>query len=108
MKKIVVKFIDELRESLNDKDIRIRITEPAVEYLAEQGYDSRMGARPLGRKIDELIRVPLSRRILFERLAHCDVAIDVRDGAVEFQINQHARPTVGPDGFIRVDADTNV
>jgi ATP-dependent Clp protease ATP-binding subunit ClpA len=107
VKKIVVKFVDELRSSLEDKDIRIRITEPAVEYLAEQGYDSRMGARPLGRKIDELIRVPLSRRILFERLRDCDVTIDLAAGEIDFQIQQHVRPVVDPEGFIRVDADTD-
>jgi ATP-dependent Clp protease ATP-binding subunit ClpA len=103
VKKIVVKFMDELKSSLADKEIRIRITEPAVEFLAEQGYDSRMGARPLSRKIDELIRVPLSRKILFERLSHCDVAIDIVEGAVDFQVQHHARPTVDPDGFIRLD-----
>jgi len=107
IKKIVVKFVDELRNSLADKEIRIRITEPAVEYLADRGYDSRMGARPLGRKIDELIRVPLSRKILFERLSHCDIVIDVVADAIDFQIQQHVRPTVDPDGFIRVDAETS-
>jgi ATP-dependent Clp protease ATP-binding subunit ClpA len=105
VKKIVVKFVDELRTSLEDKGIRIRITEPAVEYLAEQGYDSRMGARPLGRKIDELIRVPLSRKILFERLSHCDVTIDIKERVIDFAIQQHAKPVVDPEGFIRVDAD---
>jgi ATP-dependent Clp protease ATP-binding subunit ClpA len=107
VKKIVVKFVDELRVSLEDKNIRIRITEPAVDYLAEQGYDSRMGARPLGRKIDELIRVPLSRRILFEQLNHCEVVIDMQAGEITFQIQQQARPVVDPEGFIRVDTDIN-
>ena len=103
VKKIVVKFMDELKASLEDKEIRIRISEPAVEFLAEQGYDTRMGARPLSRKIDELIRVPLSRKILFERLSHCDVVIDLVDGEIDFQVQHHARPTVDPDGFIRLD-----
>jgi len=107
VKKIVVKFVDELRVSLEDKNIRIRITEPAVDYLAEQGYDSRMGARPLGRKIDELIRVPLSRRILFEQLNHCEVVIDIQANEITFQIQQQARPVVDPEGFIRVDTDIN-
>jgi ATP-dependent Clp protease ATP-binding subunit ClpA len=107
VKKIVVKFIDQLRESLADKEIRIRITEPAVDYLADQGYDPRMGARPLGRKIDELIRVPLSRKILFDRLSHCDVVIDMAAGAVDFQVQPHVRPTVDPDGFIRVDSEAS-
>ena len=103
VKKIVVKFVDELKANLEDKEIRVRISEPAVEFLAEQGYDSRMGARPLSRKIDELIRVPLSRKILFERLSHCDLAIDLVQGAIDFQVQHHAKPTVDPDGFIRLD-----
>ncbi len=103
VKKIVVKFMNELKASVNDKGIRIHISEEAVEFLAEQGYDARMGARPLGRKIDELIRVPLSRKILFERLSHCDVTIDLKAGTIDFQVQHHARPTVDPEGFIRLD-----
>jgi ATP-dependent Clp protease ATP-binding subunit ClpA len=67
IKKIVIKFLDELQTSLTEKNIRLNLSESVIDLLAEKGYDSKMGARPLGRKIDELIRVPLSRRILFER-----------------------------------------
>ena len=73
IKKIVVKFVDELRSGLASKNIRLDLSEAAVEHLALKGYDSRMGARPLSRKIDELIRVPLSKRILFDQLANCGV-----------------------------------
>jgi len=104
IKKIVVKFVDQLRTGLADKNIRLNLTESAVEYLALKGYDSRMGARPLGRKIDELIRVPLSKRILFDRLSDCSIMIDVVGDAVEFQIDTDiAQPMVDVDGFIRVD-----
>ena len=103
IKKIVVKFMDEVRTSLEDKRIRIQITEPAVALLARRGYDARMGARPLSRKIDELIRVPLSRRILFERLTDCDITVDVVNDEIAFQVKPHLRPTVDTDGFIRMD-----
>ena len=103
IKKIVIKFIDELRKSLDFKNIRLQITESAVELLAEQGYDAKMGARPLGRKIDELIRVPLSRRILFERLSDCDITISADQGSIDFQIRHKVKPTVDQDGFIRID-----
>ena len=86
IKKIVVKFLDEVRASLEPKRIRIQITEAAVAMLAQRGYDSRMGARPLSRKIDELIRVPLSRRILFERLTDCDITVDVLEDNIEFRV----------------------
>jgi len=103
IKKIVVKFLDEVRTSLEDKRIKIQITESAVDLLARKGYDSKMGARPLSRKIDELIRVPLSRRILFEKLTDCDITVDTVDGKIDFQIKMHVKPVVDQDGFIRMD-----
>jgi ATP-dependent Clp protease ATP-binding subunit ClpA len=69
IRKIVNKFIIEVNELLSEKSIKIRLTETAVDHLVEVGYDSRMGARPLGRKINELIKVPLSKKILFENIA---------------------------------------
>jgi len=47
IKKIVVKFVDELKASLTEKNIRLVMSEKVVEHLADQGYDSKMGARPL-------------------------------------------------------------
>ena len=77
IKKIVAKFINELRSSLNKKNINIIVTEPLVDHLVEVGYDPKMGARPLGRKIDELIKVPLSKKILFEQLENCHLTCDL-------------------------------
>jgi ATP-dependent Clp protease ATP-binding subunit ClpA len=68
MRKIVNKFINELNELLLDKQLRIRLTERAVDELVENGFDSKMGARPLQRKISESIKVPLSKKILFENM----------------------------------------
>ena len=82
IKKIVAKFVDEVRKSLRAKNVRLSITETAVEYLADKGYDSKMGARPLKRKIDELIRVPISKKLLFEKLSDCSLLIDVVDGEI--------------------------
>jgi ATP-dependent Clp protease ATP-binding subunit ClpA len=45
-----------------------------------------MGARPLGRKIDELIKVPLSKKILFENLQNCNLNADISDDGVVFEI----------------------
>jgi ATP-dependent Clp protease ATP-binding subunit ClpA len=87
----VVKFIDELKTSLTGKNITINLAESVVEYLAEVGYDSKMGARPLSRKIDELVRVPLSRKILFEGLHDCNVRCIMTDGAIQFIVEDPAR-----------------
>lgn len=103
VKKIVVKFVDELRQSLAEKAIQINLTEAAVDYLADQGYDSKMGARPLGRKIDELIRVPLSKRILFEQLSNCTVNVDVVDNTMMFNVATALLPGINSEGVIVVD-----
>ena len=97
VKKVVIKFIDELKQSLSNKNIRLNLTEAAIEYLAEQGYDSKMGARPLSRKIDELIRVPLSKRILFNNLSDTDITIDLDDDKLTFN------ETNAPQEFSSVD-----
>lgn len=105
VKKVVVKFIDELKVSLEAKNIRLTLTESAIDLLAEQGYDNKMGARPLSRKIDELIRVPLSKRILFDQLENCTIHVVTRDGAIEFVIEDvsSAQPVVNEDGYIVLD-----
>ena len=104
IKKIVLKFIDELQASLMAKNIRLSLSEPVIDMLAEKGYDSKMGARPLGRKIDELIRIPLSKRILFESLENCALHAIVKDDRIEFAVQDtttHA--TVDQDGYIRIN-----
>jgi hypothetical protein len=63
-----------------------------------------MGARPLSRKIDELIRVPLSKRILFDRLENCSITANMVNDAVEFVIEpQLPAPIVDKDGYIVLD-----
>ncbi len=74
VKKIVVKFVADLQKALLEKhNITLNFGEDAVDYLADVGYDSKLGARPLARKIDELVRVPLSKKILFEKIKDANV-----------------------------------
>jgi ATP-dependent Clp protease ATP-binding subunit ClpA len=101
IKKVVLKFVSELQTSLSNKNIRLHLSEAVVDHLAEKGYDPKMGARPLSRKIDELIRVPLSKRILFDRLDNCNITADLRDGAVEFAVTTHETSSLDSDGVIR-------
>jgi ATP-dependent Clp protease ATP-binding subunit ClpA len=104
IKKIVVKFVDELKSSLTSKNIKLNLTEPAIEFLAEKGYDPKMGARPLGRKIDELIRVPLSRKILFDQLRDCTLTVDLQDNALSIvTVGNDPVPKVDSDGYIIVN-----
>lgn len=101
IKKVVVKFVDELKTSLLARGLRLNLSESAIEYLAEQGYDSKMGARPLSRKIDELIRVPLSKKILFEQLRDADVNADLVDGKIVFVASREYNPVDG-NGIIQI------
>jgi ATP-dependent Clp protease ATP-binding subunit ClpA len=103
IKKIVIKFTDDLKKSLVEKhNIVLTLSEPVVEYLAEQGYDKKMGARPLGRKIDSLLRVPLSKKILFQRIKNATVNVVMSDGEIDFNVVQKSTARVGEDGIIEI------
>jgi ATP-dependent Clp protease ATP-binding subunit ClpA len=104
IKKIVIKFVEELKKPLLDKhDITLNLSEEVVDHLAKVGYDNKMGARPLARKIDELIRVPLSKKILFERINNANVlaVMDNEDVTFEITVKQNAR--IGDDGIIQIE-----
>jgi ATP-dependent Clp protease ATP-binding subunit ClpA len=99
IKKIVVKFTEDLKKSLMEKhNITLNLTEAAIEYLADKGYDSKMGARPLARKIDELIRVPLSKKVLFEQIKNSNIT----DDTIAFTVLQKHLAKVNENGIIEV------
>lgn len=70
MAKIVKKFIDELNGLLKDKNVAVKLTGDAAELLIKKGFNRKMGARPLQRTIDDMIKKPLSKEILFGRLVN--------------------------------------
>jgi ATP-dependent Clp protease ATP-binding subunit ClpA len=103
IKKVVAKFINEVNELLEDKHIRIRLTENAINYLSEIGYDDKMGARPIARKINDLIKVPLSKKILFERVpANSSITVDWNKTEFTFdsRLVIEAPPIVDEHGYI--------
>ena len=76
-----------------DRGVSIELTKPAAEWLAEKGYDDRMGARPLGRVIQEHIKKPLAEELLFGKLAKGGlVKVAVKDGELELQITPPDNP----------------
>jgi len=99
VKSIVVKFIKDLGTQLKEKNIELAPTNEAVDYLAKHGYDSKMGARPLSRLIDNEIKSPLSRKILFGDLQQGGkVVIDIKDNKIIFEILENKRKMIkGPD-----------
>jgi len=68
MTKVVMKFIDALKDQVKDKAIRIKIDKEAVNWLIDKGFDAKMGARPLQRVIDKEIKRDLARMMLFGEL----------------------------------------
>ena len=66
---VVDKFIMELEEQLALKGVNISVSRAAREWLAEQGFDPQMGARPMKRVIQEQIKRPLADDLLFGALA---------------------------------------
>lgn len=67
---VVDKFIVQLQAQLDKKQISLEVSEAARTWLAEQGYDRTMGARPMARLIQEKLKKPLANEILFGRLQH--------------------------------------
>ncbi len=66
---VVDKFLVELQAQLEDKHVQLEVSRAARQWLAEQGYDPAMGARPMARVIQEHIKKPLADAILFGELA---------------------------------------
>ena len=86
---IVNKFVGELNTQLKDKNIEIKLAPAAVNWLADHGYDSKMGARPLARIIDSEIKSPLSRRVLFGDLRDGGiVTVDIENDKIAFDVKE--------------------
>ena len=74
-----------------DRNVTIELSKQAAEWLADKGYDDKMGARPLGRVIQEYIKKPLAEELLFGKLAKGGVVkIGVKKGELDIQVD-------GPD-----------
>ena len=75
--RVVDKFLLQLEQQLLDKKVEVEFTPALRKYLAEKGFDPQMGARPMGRLIQEKIRKALADELLFGQLADGGfVAID--------------------------------
>jgi ATP-dependent Clp protease ATP-binding subunit ClpA len=91
MIKIVGKFMCELRDQIKNKNVKITITDEAIDYLVDKGFDPKMGARPLQRVIDNDIRRPLSRALLFGDLKEGgEFKIDAENNEIVVKAVAHA------------------
>ena len=93
---VVEKFVLQLEAQLMDRNVSIELTRPAAEWLADKGYDDRMGARPLGRVIQEHIKKPLAEELLFGKLAKGGlVKVGVKDGQLDLRIESPEKRRLG-------------
>jgi ATP-dependent Clp protease ATP-binding subunit ClpA len=70
VRRVVEKFVLQLEGQLAERGVTINLTPEAADWLAEHGYDERMGARPLGRVIQEYVKKPLADQVLFGELVN--------------------------------------
>jgi ATP-dependent Clp protease ATP-binding subunit ClpA len=83
---VVDKFLYELENQLAEKKVIMHVDEEARQWLAEHGYDEKMGARPMARIIKENIKKPLAEELLFGQLANGgNVEVTVEDGKIKFE-----------------------
>ncbi len=84
---VVDKFLIELEAQLESKKVTVEVDQPGRNWLAERGYDPKMGARPMARLIQENIKRRLAEELLFGRLVNGGhVIITVRDGDLQVEI----------------------
>jgi len=89
---VVEKFVLQLEAQLMDRGVHIELTPEAAEWLGDKGYDDKMGARPLGRVIQEHIKKPLAEELLFGKLVKGGVVrVTVKDDAIDLQFEEPAR-----------------
>ena len=88
---VVDKFIVELESQLDAKSVSIEVTEPARKWLAKEGYDKAMGARPMSRLIQEKLKKPLANEILFGELSDGgNVKVSIKDKQLTFSYQKES------------------
>ncbi|MDR3492891.1 MAG: ATP-dependent Clp protease ATP-binding subunit ClpA [Gammaproteobacteria bacterium] len=92
---VVAKFLMELEVQLETKHVILEADDEARAWLAKNGYDPKMGARPMARLIQEQIKRPIAEELLFGKLANGGhVSITVEDGKLKFAIEEYEKNDV--------------
>ena len=78
-----------------DRGVHIELTPAAAAWLGEKGYDDKMGARPLGRVIQEHIKKPLAEELLFGKLIKGGfVRVELKDDAISLHVEEPQKPAL--------------
>jgi ATP-dependent Clp protease ATP-binding subunit ClpA len=92
MIKIVGKFLTELKKFLTEKNIQVTVSDEAIDYLVDKGFDPKMGARPMQRTIDREIKKPLSRELLFGALKKGGkLVINAKDNKIVLEVSNSSQ-----------------
>ena len=95
---VVEKFVLQLEAQLMDRNVSIELTRKAAEWLADKGYDDKMGARPLGRVIQEHIKKPLAEELLFGKLTKGGIVkVGIKDGKIDLRLEGTGKPRISGD-----------
>ncbi len=95
---IVDKFIKETNDLVKDKGIFVILTDNAKQHLIKKGFNKKMGARPLQRVIDQDIKKPMSKEVLFgDLVSGGKVTVDVVDGEITLSIENFMTETTGQE-----------
>ncbi|WP_458791142.1 ATP-dependent Clp protease ATP-binding subunit ClpA [Yoonia sp. MH D7] len=96
---VVDKFVLQLEAQLLDRNVHIELTPKATEWLADKGYDAKMGARPLGRVIQEYIKKPLAEELLFGKLTKGGlVKVGVKNGKLDIKFEEPQQARISGSG----------
>lgn len=84
--KVADKILNEVRDQLKTKNVQLTVTAAAKQYLADKGFDSEMGARPMKRVIQDIIKKPVAREIVIGTLNHGGrVKVDLLGGDISLK-----------------------
>jgi len=91
--RVVDKFLMQLEEQLASKGVHLDVDEDAKAWIAERGYDIKMGARPMSRVIQESLKRPLAEELLFGKLSNGgSVHVGLKDGQLSFELEAREKP----------------
>jgi ATP-dependent Clp protease ATP-binding subunit ClpA len=93
IRKVARKFLDELDAQLAEKKVELEVSDAAIDWFVEHGYDKAMGARPMGRLVQTTLKAPLANEILFGKLAAGGTAhVDAKHGEITIACVEAERP----------------
>ena len=92
---VVDKFVLQLEAQLLDRNVTIELSSEAAKWLAKKGYDTKMGARPLARVIQENIKRPLAEDLLFGKLSKGGIVkVLIKDNKLDLDIQSLEKPRI--------------